>query len=221
MSVKIYAYPGNVNSFKALIAAEYGGVKVGIVDGFKMGVDNKTPEFLKKNPSGQVPTADTPDGPLFESNAIARYVARVGNDKGLYGVNAYEASSIDQWIEFHRSHFEKHGGVIYAPIFGWSSFDQKTHDDAVAAIQKGLGMFESALAGKNWVVGNRVTLADIVIVVSFKYLWSTFFTADFLKAYPNFNAYVNRALAEPNFAKHLADMKNPPAPLAPGALARH
>jgi len=88
---------GNKNAFKALIAAEYSGVKVEVTKNFEMGVSNKTPEFLKMNPLGkvhhapiiifellcivvhelkitlQVPVLETPDGPVFESNAIARY----------------------------------------------------------------------------------------------------------------------------------------------------
>lgn len=44
----------NKNAFKALIAAEYSGVKVELVKNFEMGVSNKSPEFLKMNPIGKV-----------------------------------------------------------------------------------------------------------------------------------------------------------------------
>ncbi|XP_044417359.1 uncharacterized protein [Triticum aestivum] len=56
-----------------LIAAEYSGVNVELVKDFQMGVSNHTPDFLKMNPIGKVPVLETPDGPVFESNAIARY----------------------------------------------------------------------------------------------------------------------------------------------------
>lgn len=42
------------NSNKALVAAEYAGVKVDVASDFKMGETNKTPEFLKLNPAGKV-----------------------------------------------------------------------------------------------------------------------------------------------------------------------
>ena len=38
----------------------------------------------------QVPTLETPQGGVFESNAIARYVARIA-DKGLFGHTLFEA----------------------------------------------------------------------------------------------------------------------------------
>jgi hypothetical protein len=44
----------NKNVFKALIAAEYVGVKIELTPSFQMGVTNKTPEFLKLNPLGKV-----------------------------------------------------------------------------------------------------------------------------------------------------------------------
>ncbi|KAL5213532.1 hypothetical protein ABZP36_024379 [Zizania latifolia] len=70
----LHAGSGNKNAFKALIAAEYSGVKVDLVKNFQMGVSNKTADFLKMNPIGKVPILETPEGPVFESNAIARYV---------------------------------------------------------------------------------------------------------------------------------------------------
>jgi hypothetical protein len=79
---------------KALIAAEFGGQKIEYPTTFKMGTDNKTPEFLKKNPNGQVPTLDTPDGPLWESTAIAKYgkwkgqISKGHNSGGVYADNA-------------------------------------------------------------------------------------------------------------------------------------
>ena len=124
---KLYTYPGGVNAFKALIAAEYAGQKLEL-PAFEMGKTNKTDKFLALNPFGkvrvavgdpagsappglqhrtlcgalaacpsepaaaaQVPVLETKEGGIFESNAIARYVARLGADKGLAGATPFEA----------------------------------------------------------------------------------------------------------------------------------
>ena len=50
----LHAGSTNKNAYKALIAAEYSGVKVELVKDFEMGVSNKTPEFFKMNPIGKV-----------------------------------------------------------------------------------------------------------------------------------------------------------------------
>lgn len=81
---KLYTYPGNPNAVKAMVAAEFVGVTIDVPP-FAFGVDNKTPEFLKMNPNGKVPVLETPEGCIFESNAIARYIARLRPDVGLYG----------------------------------------------------------------------------------------------------------------------------------------
>ena len=76
--------------FKAQIAGKYAGVEVDTTPNFVMGETNKTPEFLALNPNGKVPTLESPDGPVWESNAITRHVARSGNTGNLFGSNNYE-----------------------------------------------------------------------------------------------------------------------------------
>ncbi|GKC79225.1 glutathione S-transferase, partial [Tanacetum coccineum] len=58
------------------------------------------------NPMGKVPVLETPEGSVFESNAIARYVAR---GSSLFGSSAIEYGQIEQWIDF--SSFELDGNL--------------------------------------------------------------------------------------------------------------
>jgi elongation factor 1-gamma len=61
----------------------------------------KSPEYLAKHPLGKVPTLETPEGKIFESNSILRYLARKA---GKLDVNSpAETASIDQWLEFLNS----------------------------------------------------------------------------------------------------------------------
>ncbi|XP_071703418.1 elongation factor 1-gamma 2-like [Rutidosis leptorrhynchoides] len=75
MTLIMHAGRRNRNVYKALIVAEYVGVEVKMCDNFKVGVSNRSSEFIKMNPLGHFPVLETPYGPIFESNAIARYVA--------------------------------------------------------------------------------------------------------------------------------------------------
>ncbi|KAL3634705.1 hypothetical protein CASFOL_021759 [Castilleja foliolosa] len=100
MALVLHSSSTNKNAFKALIAAEYSGIKIELLKDFEMGVSNKTPEFLKMNPLGKVPVLETPDGPIFESNAIARYVARLKPDNPLYGSSLIDYGHIEQWMDF-------------------------------------------------------------------------------------------------------------------------
>ncbi|XP_023922616.1 uncharacterized protein LOC112034062 isoform X2 [Quercus suber] len=73
----LHAVKTKKNSYKTLITAEYTSVKVELAPNFEMGVSNKPLEFIKMKPTGKVPVVETPDGPVFESSAIARYVTRL------------------------------------------------------------------------------------------------------------------------------------------------
>jgi glutathione S-transferase len=94
--MKLYGSTGRSDRVKA--AAGWAGVSLEIAP-FTMGVDNKTPEFLAKNPFGKVPVLETPDGTcIFESNAIARFL--VSSTKcSLYPEDAATRARIDAWCD--------------------------------------------------------------------------------------------------------------------------
>jgi len=196
----IYSPPNNPNVSKALVAAQYGGVKIEVSQTFQMGTENKTPEFLSKNPNGQIPTMDTPDGPIYESNAIAKYITRKGNDKGLYGANDYEASIIDQWVEWFRSKIEVDVyGWIRPIIIAGSPFDKEKYETSRANITKNLVVLNNHLQDKEWIVGKRATLADIILFSSLSRLFQHVFDAEYLKPFPALNVWAHRCLDQPQF----------------------
>lgn len=58
----------------------------------------QTPEYLHKHPLGKIPTLETPEGTIYESATILRYLARKAGK--FYGKTAAETASIDQWLEY-------------------------------------------------------------------------------------------------------------------------
>jgi len=212
----------NPNAYKTLIAALYGGLKVDFPQPFKMGVDNKTPEYLKKNPNGQIPTLDGPDGPIWESNAIAKYVTRKGNDKGLYGANEYENSLVDQWVEFYRSQAEPEGAQWLYPILGYREFNQQKYEDAKKKIHNALDILNKHLdGGREWIVGNRVTLADIIFFCGASSLLQHALEPEFLKPFPNFVAWVHRCLSQAHFKTYFGEFVLCTKEKQPGEMKRN
>ncbi|KAF2293924.1 hypothetical protein GH714_005723 [Hevea brasiliensis] len=128
----------NKNAFKSLIAAEYSGVKVELVENFEMGVSNKTPEFLKMNPIGKVPVLETPDGPLFESNAIARYVTRLKADNPLYDSSLIDYAHIEQWIDFASLEIDANLMAWLRPRMGFAPYLPPAEEAAISALKRGL-----------------------------------------------------------------------------------
>eukprot|EP01113_Clastostelium_recurvatum_P012542 TRINITY_DN1651_c2_g1_i1.p1 TRINITY_DN1651_c2_g1~~TRINITY_DN1651_c2_g1_i1.p1 ORF type:complete len:219 (-),score=62.37 TRINITY_DN1651_c2_g1_i1:78-734(-) len=200
MSYTFRAYPNNPNASKTFIAAQFGSkLDIQYPQDFKFTVDNTTPEFLKKAPTGQVPILETPEGTIFESNAIAKYVARK-TDPALLGGSVFEQSLVDSWIEFSRSSERNYLGLIL-PILGWGKFDQKSHDDSLAGTNKAFAAVERWLAdgSRKYLVGDRVTLADIIIWTQVYAVYKFALGKSHRAPYPHVLEWLNRLAETPEF----------------------
>jgi elongation factor 1-gamma len=91
----------------------------------------KSPEYLAKHPLGKVPTLETPEGCIFESNSILRYLARKAGK--LYGNSPAETASIDQWLEFLNTQLSPINPRVIYLTFG---FAQPTTKDSYEAGKK-------------------------------------------------------------------------------------
>jgi len=199
MALKLYTTEGNSRAFKTLIAAAYNGVEIEIVP-VEMGKTNKTPEFLALNPNGKIPTLQTPEGGIWESNSIARYVARLA-DKGLFGRNAFEAAEVDQWLDWVRGDLEIAGGVWLYPIFGYLPNNPQATEAAKADIAKALGILNNHLKTRTFLVGERITLADIVVETTLLNFYKNVFDEKYRKPFQNVNRWFNTLINQPNFIK--------------------
>ncbi|MFX6533655.1 glutathione S-transferase family protein, partial [Acinetobacter baumannii] len=156
MALVMHTFGGNKNAFKALIAAEYCGVKVEVAKDFQMGVTNKSPEFLKMNPLGKVPVLETADGPVFDSNAIARYVARSKPDNPLFGSSLIEYARIEQWMDFSATEVDTGiGGWLY-PRLGYRLYLPPAEEAAIASLKRSLEALNTHLASNTYLVGHGV-----------------------------------------------------------------
>ncbi|KAJ0874478.1 putative S-crystallin, Thioredoxin-like superfamily, glutathione S-transferase domain superfamily [Helianthus annuus] len=122
----------NKNALKVLIAAEYVGVEVKCPDHFELGVSNKTPEFLKMNPVGKVPVLETPDGVIFESNAIARYGE---SDHG----------QIEQWIDFASMEIDLNLLTWLRLRLGLDDYVASIEETSIAALKRALDALNTYL----------------------------------------------------------------------------
>ena len=131
--------------------------------------DQMSPEFLSLNPNNKIPAVLDPDGPggkplaLFESGAILLYLAdKTGQFIPQDAAGRYETI---QWLMFQM------GGI--GPMFGQLGFfnkfagkdyeDTRPRDRYVAESKRLLGVLDKRLEGRDWVMGNSYTIADIAI----------------------------------------------------------
>ncbi|PWZ16410.1 Elongation factor 1-gamma 2 [Zea mays] len=216
MALVLHSGAGNKNAFKALIAAEYSGIKVELTKDFEMGVSNKTPEFLKMNPLGKVPVLETPDGPVFESNAIARYVARLKDDNPLFGSSRIEQAHVEQWMDFAATEVDPGVAWYLYPRLGYLPYVSTTEETAISSLKRSLGALNTHLASNTYLVGHAVTLADIVLTCNLYHGIARILTKTFTSDFPHVERYFWTMVNQPNFKKVIGEVKQaesaPPIP---------
>ena len=164
-----------------------------------------TPEYLSLNPNGKIPAILDPDGPggqplaLWESGAILLYLAEktgklLPTDPGL----RYETI---QWVFFQMA--------AIGPMFGQVGFfhkfagreyeDKRPLERYVAESKRLLGVLESRLDGREWLMGEDYTIADVATLGWVRNLVG-FYGAGELVEYDSLKhvpAWLERGLARP------------------------
>jgi GST-like protein len=164
-----------------------------------------SPEFLSLNPNNKIPAIIDPDGPggkplpLFESGAILIYLAdKSGKFIPQDAAQRYETI---QWLMFQM------GGI--GPMFGQLGFfhkfagkdyeDKRPRDRYVAESRRLLGVLEQRLAGRQWIMGDEYTIADIATFPWVRNLIGFYEAGDLvgIKDFPNVTRVLDAFLARP------------------------
>lgn len=191
-SFKLFTDAGNFRAFKILIAAEYAGVQVDVPE-FKLGQDST------KSPTGRVPVLETAQGSIFESNAIARYVARLRPDAELLGSSFFESAQVDSWIDFTSHDIELPATLWFYPVIGTIQTNQAVTEKAKSDLAKALTVLNTHLADKTYLVGHKVTLADITVASALVYPFKFVADAKYRAQFPNVMRWFNTLVHQPAF----------------------
>jgi elongation factor 1-gamma len=198
MSLTLYTFPTNFRAIKALVAAQYAGVDVD-VPAFTMGKDNVTDEFMAKSPLGKVPCLDTKDGPIFQSNAIARYIARLRADSGLCGGSFYESGQVDSWMDFCTNEVEVPATMWVYPILGYMEPNADASAEAEKHLAASLKAMNTHLQFRTFFVGERVTLADVCLFSALYYPLKFVMDKKYRKEFGNVVRWANTCAAQAEF----------------------
>jgi len=178
-----------------------------------------TEEYLSLNPNGKIPAIIDPDGPggkplaLFESGAILLYLAeKTGKLLPADPARRYETI---QWVFFQM-------GAV-GPMFGQVGYffkfagkeieDKRPLERYRAESQRLLGVLEQRLKGRQWIMDDQFTIADVSLLGWVRNLIG-FYGAreiveyDLLKHVP---LWLERCLARPAVQRGLDIPKRPAA----------
>ncbi|RYH07924.1 glutathione S-transferase family protein [Tropicimonas sp. IMCC6043] len=208
MAIRLYCFGESGNAYKAALSLELAGLdwEPVFVDFFHS--ETRKPAFRALNPMGEVPVMVEDEIVLTQSGVIQDYVAETSGKLGWK--DAAERREILRWILFDN---HKNSGVAGPARFNMNFLPSYKRSDAVNAFliarhTAAMTVLDRCLEGRDWLVGERPTIADIA---NCGYL---FYEEPFgfdRKDFSNIDAWLDRIAALPGW-KH-------PYELMPGSPA--
>ncbi|MFO1161211.1 MAG: glutathione S-transferase family protein [Reyranellaceae bacterium] len=168
----------------------------------------RSPEFLKVNPNGHVPTIDDDGLVLHESLAINLYLAKKHGGP-LAPANVAEDGEMSMWALWAATELETQALTIqYHRVGGAAVKDPKVADAAVVVLRAPFAVLDAALAKAGYLVGGRFTVADINMAEVARYAMAA---PELFDAAPNVKKWLAACQARPAFKKMWATRDKEPA----------
>ena len=193
---RLYGMGESGNAYKAALMLNLCGLdwEPVFVDFF--GGESRSERYRSEvNELGEIPVLEHDGQRLTQSGVILHYLAE---KTGKFGpANADEAQEIWRWILFDNHKFTSYFATLRF-MFGLQKSGETPVTEFLRARALGAyGIVEKHLAGRNFIVGDRPTIADISMV---GYLYFTEETGIDRAAFPNINAWAARIAALPGWA---------------------
>jgi glutathione S-transferase len=198
--MKIYGNNFSFNSNKVRFAANALGLNYEFESVDLAAGQQRTPEFLKINPSGRIPSLVDGAFTIFESNAIIRYLAEK-NNSSLYPKDLQTRSIVNQWMDFGSIHV---GGAVGKILFNTiiykmvgAPIDERSLTEGRQFLTNHLKLIESQLKSA-YITGTEMTLADIVLIAALDPCEVLGFD---ISAYPKVSAWRKKLQAQAFYQK--------------------
>lgn len=163
--------------------------------------ESHTPEFMQVNPNGRVPALRDGDLVMFESRAINLYLAQKYGQGHLWPAGAQDQARALMWSFWSQNEVEIFVVDLLRHRFLYPPEKRKPElaDAAIAALPKPLAVLDGALAGRQYLIGNCFTIADLN-VASVLGLGKIYKQLD-MTPYGNINPWLERCLTRPAHEK--------------------
>ncbi len=161
-TLKIYANKVSGNCWKVKWTADLLGIGNEWIEVDIFAGGSRTPEFLNLNPWGQTPAVVLPGGRvLTQSNAIISYLAEGSR---LIPSDAYERAQMNEWLFWEQNSHETTIATRRAYLNYRGKKESEIDPGMLEGGKRALARMESHLAGRDYLVGGGLTLADIALL---------------------------------------------------------
>ncbi|WP_170376988.1 glutathione S-transferase family protein [Ruegeria atlantica] len=158
-AIRIHSFPLSGHAHRAVLFASIAGINHDVIDVDLAGGEHKREPFLAMNPAGQVPVLEDGDVVVTDSNAILVYLARKYAPSYLPADPVHEAE-VQKFLTLAA------GEIAFGPaaarlinVFNAPLNKDFTHATAAKVLAK----LDAHLEGREWLVGDAPTIADVAI----------------------------------------------------------
>lgn len=161
----------------------------------------RSPEFLKVNPRGAVPTLKKDDFVLREGAAILTHILDE-NKSSLLPQSGNERATALEWLSFANSTLHPAYGTCFFQhkVLGDAAKDNPLYKPAIEKIQKYWDEIEERLQTRDYLCGKDCTIADILVTVIAN--WSPMMKEP-INFGPKTKAFFTRVISRPSYQKAL------------------
>ncbi|ODM20399.1 hypothetical protein SI65_03452 [Aspergillus cristatus] len=199
---KLYGAPENGRTIAVQVAAKSNDLDIELVktEANSAASFNQSAEYTKVNPLGKIPAFEGANGfVLSEVIALVVYVTSQNEKTTLLGKTKQDYASILRWLSFVNAEVLPRFGGWYRPLLGLDGYNKKNVDEAAKAALKATGVLESHLTANTYLVGERVTLADLFAASLLTRAFATVLDKEWRSKNPAVTRWYNTIIDQPVF----------------------
>lgn len=193
--LKLYHLPISFNSRRVWVALLEKGLEVELIP-MKLDGDQMTPEFLAMNPFHHIPVLVDDDISLFESLAILDYLEAKYPNPALIPTDPYLLGRVKMIEMVTVNELLPNTTPLVRQSMGFAEVEESVLSKAKEKIATVLTFFEQLVTEKNYLIGDTLTLADIVAGTGMTFLPMLGVS---LTNYPKLNTWLNTLMQRNSF----------------------
>lgn len=212
MTIELYVFPPSPRAMKVMAVANHLGIDTTLrmIDLTKG--EQKTPEYTALNPNMRMPTMKDGDYVLWESSAIAQYLAGKNPQAGLLPGDERGRLDVTRWQFWEAAHWDPactvylFENLVKPHILKAGEPDQAALAKGAEAFHRCATVLNNQLKGKKFITGDKITVADFGIAAPLHYADKGKFP---LESYGEIRRWYGTLSALPSWQKTLTQCAMP------------
>ena len=166
--MKLHVAPPSPRAFKVLAIARHLGLEFELCPVDLLHGEQSRPEFTRLNPNQKMPVMEDDGFVLWESNAIAQYLAAKKPEGGLLPTDPRNRADVTRWQFWDSAHWDPACGTLVferlvKKLLGQGDPDPAQVEKGEADVRRLGGVLNGWLTGRRFLCGDRLSVADFSV----------------------------------------------------------